>query len=410
MLKLETNGIIVTDDIHLFHERERNGSVKIPKVTYRQNDGRYMMTIPARQSLTGIRKTVYGATEEEVIYHFLIETQYKEKSSVPTLEDFTETVLKTHVWDVKEDTTYDKYEGIWRNHIRGSRIGVKVLNQITVEELMTFFKEKIKNGYSDSTLRTMHTVLEKTFLSAEQNEYVKRNPMKYVEVPYQKCQRPQKKKESYTEEEIWKLEAEINRAWKEKQQYPYSLAILIMICTGLRIGEMLALTWADIDWERKIININKQVVETYERDSQGSRGGKIKVLKAPKTDSSEREVPLPPPAVEWLRELRKRYLQLGLTSINVVCNRNGNTPKKERMSIVLRELCDRAGVEYASLHKLRKTYATTSINLGVDIATVSAALGHKNPAVTMKFYYKPEEKGKETLRNVWNDIYSCRLG
>ena len=80
-----------------------------------------------------------------------------------------EEYLKTYVLGVKEDTTYDKYYGCYRSHIKGSKLGQMKLNLITEEDMLDYFKERIEKGYAKSTIKTIHTILNRAFIRAKKS-------------------------------------------------------------------------------------------------------------------------------------------------------------------------------------------------------------------------------------------------
>ena len=117
-----------------------------------------------------------------------------------------EEYLKTYVLGVKEDTTYDKYYGCYRLHIKGSKLGQMKLNLITEEDMLDYFKERIEKGYAKSTIKTIHTILNRAFIRAKKKKYMEENPLEEMEIPYKKCVRQDTEKEilSYDDKKNWK--------------------------------------------------------------------------------------------------------------------------------------------------------------------------------------------------------------
>ena len=106
-----------------------------------------------------------------------------------------EEYLKTYVLGVKEDTTYDKYYGCYRSHIKGSKLGQMKLNLITEEDMLDYFKERIEKGYAKSTIKTIHTILNRAFIRSKKKKYMEENPLEEMEIPYKKCVRQDTEKE-----------------------------------------------------------------------------------------------------------------------------------------------------------------------------------------------------------------------
>lgn len=154
--------------------------------------------------------------------------------------------------------------------------------------------------------------------------------------------------------------------------------ISLGIGTGLRQGEMFALTWKDIDFENKLADINKAVVEVR---------GKVSV-KRPKTTCSIRKVPLPQFVIDDLHEHRKILLKQGLLENDLVF------PSK-RGTIIIRtnfaayywnRALKTCNLKQRGAHSLRHTFATLSLSKGVPLPAVSKILGHANPSFTLKIY------------------------
>lgn len=382
------------------------GIMRMPKATYREGENRWMMYIPASLSDTGKRKPVYGSTQEEVLRNYLLKVEFKKSGNIPTLAEFTDEVLKNFVWGIKEDTTYDRYETVYRNHIQDSEIGKKPINTITDSDLSKFFKKQIDAGYAKSSVKSLHTILNKVFLRAEQRKYIEANVLKYVEIPYKRCKKAEESKQVFTLEELQKLERAVYDAWEQGHLFMYSPIFLIMAFTGMRLGEAMALKWTDINFKQHTISITKQIAEGYSRDENGDRAGKQQYEKPPKSESSNRIIPISEPVEKWIKELKRRYLSTGILCDLVVCNRNKHIPTKSNIYDTWSRLTTFAGIDYATSHKLRKTFASGAITAGVDISIVSEALGHRDVGITMAVYYKSLSKNNDELRSTMSTIYN----
>lgn len=153
------------------------------------------------------------------------------------------------------------------------------------------------------------------------------------------------------------------------------LCILLVLNTGLRLGEICALRKSDIDFRSGFLRIERSAARV--RDAFGTH----LVVQSPKSDSSMRLVAIPNDMLELLKTTtqsiqRDNYL---LT--------NTDTPMEPRtMQYRYRKLLERCGVRYRNFHAMRHTYATRCMENGVDIKSLSELLGHADIRTTLQTY------------------------
>lgn len=157
-----------------------------------------------------------------------------------------------------------------------------------------------------------------------------------------------------------------------------AIGILISLHTGLRIGEVCALRWADIDLTNNILMVRSTVTRVYDHNRSGT--ATKYVIGSPKTDTSLRNIPLP-------LSLRTYLSQLSATARSeFVISKNGTftLPRtyENRFHRILQQTISRP-VHY---HTLRHTFATRCIESGMDMKTLSELLGHASITVTMNLY------------------------
>ncbi len=169
---------------------------------------------------------------------------------------------------------------------------------------------------------------------------------------------------------------------------PYLFGILLGLYCGLRIGELLALTWEDVDFERGTLNITKTCRDSW----QG--GSYVKLLDTTKTPSSERLVPLPSGIMAHLRTLKQAakcpFVVTGRTPYGAEVRSYQRT-----FAAVLKNL----GLPHRGFHSLRHTFATRALEVGMDIKTLAEILGHKNATVTLQRYAHSLLEHKQEMMN-----------
>lgn len=176
------------------------------------------------------------------------------------------------------------------------------------------------------------------------------------------------------------------------------LGIIICLSIGLRLGEICALKWTDIDFEGKILHINRTVQRLHNKKD----GKKTMLIEdTPKTLCSKREIPLP----DHLLQLLKQIPQNGSYILN------GESPMEPRTyQYRFRTYLQEADISGTNFHILRHTFATNCINNGADVKSVSEMLGHANVTITLNKYVHPAMDVKRDYLNSLPAIYGQTCG
>ena len=252
-------------------------------------------------------------------------------------------------------------------------LGKIPLNQLAQKDLQQFYArmkmggrlirtEQFGKGLSDSMVRGLHAACRSALEKAVQEELIRTNPAVGCKLP------PKRGREM----QVLGRE-ELQRFLIQAQAEGYFELFLLDLCTGLRRGELLALQWDDLDFKTGTLTVNKQVYEVK---------GQLQVS-VPKTRASIRRLVLPPGVVEVLRAYREtvdsRWMFPSPVKEDVPM-----TPGavRRRLQIIL----ERAGCKKIRFHDLRHTFATLSLESGMDVKTLSAMLGHVSAATTLDIY------------------------
>lgn len=171
-----------------------------------------------------------------------------------------------------------------------------------------------------------------------------------------------------------------------------SLGILICLNTGLRIGEICALKWQDIDFEKKLINIRKTLQRVYTVEKKTEI-----IIDSSKTESSVRAIPMSDKIYHILKELQKKQ---EIDSFFLTGSKFKYIEPRTYQNIFKKILKDSKVKEY-NFHALRHTFATNCIKVGMDIKSLSEILGHASVDVTLNRYvhssYEMKKKFLEKL-------------
>lgn len=278
--------------------------------------------------------------------------------------------------DVKTKTkerTYQRYYEISQQHII-PLLGDYDINQIDYTIIQGFLFEKQRKGnlkndkpLSINTLNLIITVLKSSLKSAFTCG-IASNPI------YEKCIRYkiiEKRIHCFSVKEQIIIEQYIDDNSKTNKLY----GIIICLYTGIRIGELLALTWNDIDFENRIIFINKSC---HDKRIDGKT---LRVVETPKTLASNRIIPIPYNIVNMLLKMRQNS-----TSQYVICDNKGQWVLHRSYQKTFEQLQIKLGITQRGFHSLRHTFATRGLESGMDVKTLSEILGHNDPTITLKRY------------------------
>lgn len=272
--------------------------------------------------------------------------------------------LDKSIQPIKKLRTYQKYCDIAQQFLI-PELGEYEIEYLSVTVLQNFISDLV-DKYSTNTVNGIITVLKISLQQAERTGAAQRQCA--VTVQYPKYEN--KKIRCFSPEEQRIIEQYIIRTRNYKLY-----GILLCLYTGLRVGELLALQWNDIDLCNGFVCVSKTCHDSWEQ------GRYIKIIDTPKTRSSERIIPIPDTLIPYLMEMK----EYGLGQF-VICGPNGEDISIRSYQRSFELLLNRINIPHKGFHSVRHTFATRAIECGMDVKTLSEILGHKNPAVTLKIY------------------------
>lgn len=361
----------------------------------RRSDGRLKaaVTVGVKPDGTPRKKYVYARSEKElerkvVELKLALRTGTYADPGRMTVAEFLEIWRQKHV--AKQEPKTQAFYGHMIRHIVSSIGAVKLkdLGPLHVENLLEAHRGKV----SGTTLHHIYCTLRAALNKGVRWRLVPgENPCKGVDPPSRSTGRPQ----PYTRDEILRLLA------AAKDDPLYAL-YLLALWTGMREGELLGLKWEDIDLDSGWLRIRRSL--------EGVRNGEP-VFGDPKTEQSERDVPLSPALITALREHKSR--QQVLLRLNagekwrdhglVFTNRHGGPLDPSNLrNRHWYPLLRRAGLRKITIHGLRHTAATVMLtDLGYDVKTVQELLGHTEARTTMDIYgHGRDHKKREAVRRM----------
>ena len=286
--------------------------------------------------------------------------------------DWLEYWYENHSKPKLRPTTQENYEGRIRLHIVPA-LGKIPLNKLTQNDLQQFYARLKKTGrkrftdlygegLSDRMVRMCHAVCRTALEKAVQDGLIRTNPAIGCKLPSKKAR----------EMQVLDRE-ELQRFLIQAKAEGYYELFLLDLATGLRRGELMALQWDDLDFKTGVLTVNKQIYDVK---------GELQ-LSTPKTKTSIRKLTLPPAVVAVLREYQATVDSRWMfpSPVKEDCPM---TPCAVRRR--LQKILEHAGCKHVRFHDLRHTFATLSLQNGMDVKTLSAMLGHVSAATTLDIY------------------------
>lgn len=273
--------------------------------------------------------------------------------------------LEYYVRPVVKTRTYEKYKGHVNNYIvpKLGDFDMEELLPVTLQKFTTFLMSK---NLSPNSINGILSVIKSSLKNAVAVRIVKEEWSCVIVRPKSR----EKKVDCFSKEEQRKIERFILDSRKANL-----FGIILALYTGMRIGELLALTWKDIDFNKGLISVDKTCYD-------GWQNGKYKkIINSAKTESSVRLIPLPRQLRPFLRQIKNctdgNYVIGGRTEFGAEVR-----TYQRRFERMLAKL----GISHKGFHALRHTFATRALEVGVDIKTLSEVLGHSSPTVTLNRY------------------------
>lgn len=285
-------------------------------------------------------------------------------------------------------STFDNYRMWIDNHIIPA-LGHMEITEITTDHIQKLYNDMTtEKNLSAESIQRVHSLISQSYNKAVELKMCPSNPAKATV-------RPTIKRKAatnvLTREEMDSFIKEVN-----EEDIRWKAAFLTLLGSGIRIGELLALEWQDVDFENKELDINKTLSRT--------KGGLV--IEEPKTESGKRKAPLPSIVLEAIGQLKKSQEFLvkhgeAVKSDIVFTTINGTHIIPRNFQRKFYTVRNRAGVpKEVSVHGLRHTLATRLLEEGEDMRVIMEILGHSDITITANTYSHvlPETKRRAVSR------------
>lgn len=369
---------------------------------YKRKDGRWEgRYVKGRDGKKAIYGYIYSKSYSEVKKHLILKraeyTLEENKPSASTLKDalfseLSEMWLRSIQASVKE-STWIKYRNILKCSIV-PRLGNTNLSEIDYSAVSTLCNDLMESGGKDQSRLAAKTVADALSLTKAVIKYASR--MKYM-----------------TDRTALDVSVKVKNAplrvlSVQEQQILISdlteefdltgLGIYICLFTGIRVGELCALTWNDISLENNMIHIHRTMQRIQTPDGET----KTAILIAePKSQCSIRDIPI-------AGTLREKLIQQTVKEGYVLTGNKNRYVEPRTMQNRFKAIVERCGIRDAHFHTLRHTFATRCIEVGFDVKSLSEILGHANVSITLNRYVHPSMELKQKNIDKLSELFAVK--
>lgn len=360
---------------------------------YKRKDGRWEARLLIQK---GKYRYFYGKTYKEAKMKMRLFQEnakaYKEKQAEQklTASALLEGWLEKQATMNVKPLTYESYYHCMQKHILPF-FQKEQEDRITEESVSRFTKKLSENTLlADTSKKKIFTILKIALRDVLKGELNSSSILETVRLPKLET----REVEIFSIKEQRSLEASALHSQDQR-----ALGIILCLYTGIRLGELCALTWGDIDWESGFMSITK-TVSRVKIFNHGSKKTDL-VVGTPKSRNSMRKIPVPN---FLLKLVQQRNLYEGNESVYILSGKN--TPIDPRkFQKLYKKLLLEAHLPDRKFHAIRHTFATRGLELGVDIKTISEILGHSNVSITLNIYAHSLVEQKKAAMEKYNAMH-----
>lgn len=377
-----------------------------------RKDGR----LEGRISIQGKRIGFYGKTKTEVKNQAKehlqkVENGYKEPKNV-IFNEYMEYWLTTFKKNKIEFSSYNRLCSVYAHQIHNS-IGNKKIGQITTKDIQDLIDSHANpldpavKPLALSGLKRILNLLNPCLKKAVEEGVIQKNPCEHVILRKESCILKKTKQQfSLSDKELEEFKVAALSKYKSTKDYRSrdALVLLLMLNLGLRVGELLALEWTDVDLQSEVVHISKTVQEgitDYEGGNEKKKNYQ-KTKSSTKTPSGVRVLALNSMVLYYIDELQKYDERHQITSKYVACTGVGTMNCSRNLQRSLDRVINRTNIQkHVSLHTLRHTFGSTLLRNGVNIEVVSKLMGYSNITITYnKYIHVIQEEEAKAMNGV----------
>ena len=357
-----------------------------------KSDGR----LYGRITINGARKCFYGKTIAEVKSkaRAYLDPEYGCYKSNITLNAYIEHWFKKYKWNKVEPSTYTRLYSVYNCQIKDT-IGKKKIWLLSTDDIQELIDERANpttagvEPLAMSGLKRIMDLLRPCLRMAVKERVILSNPCDNVILPVESCIKKKRRRQrtlSDTELDLFKR-SELERNRHGEYRNRYGLIYLLMLNLGLRVGEMQALKWSDIDYEKQVVYIKRTMQNNIRNFSEEGTQLYSVEKDATKTEAGCRVLKLNETVLYYLNEVKEFQERQNIVSEYIACSSVGTVAGERNLQRDLDKIVKRSKIaQHISLHTLRHTFGSTMIRKGIGIEVVSKLMGHANINITYAKY------------------------
>lgn len=405
----DSRGRVLRDGERELQKKKADGTTA-SYYTFRYQDGTGKRRSVSASDLASLRER-----EKELEADFFDGLSTARDVKKITTAEMVDTYLATKI-NLKASTKAN-YEYLADKYIKPSKIGQMKITAVKRSDIQKWYGELLQSGFKANSLENLHTILHPTFARAIDDGYIRLNPTQGVMAEL-------KKSELWTKPKRHALTIEEQTAFvrfvKDSPIYNHWAPLFtVLLGTGCRIGEVLGLTWDEIDVKEGLLNIRQNLVYRW------IDGTMVYLMNTPKTEAGAREIPmlqdvkaaLKAARLEALKEhpepveiegraynlvFRNRYGgALNPFVVNKAIDRIIRDYNEEEAKNAKAESREAVLIRDFSVHQLRHTFATRLCESSTNVKAIQEIMGHADISTTMDIY---AEATRESRRNTMQEL------
>lgn len=356
------------------------------------------VTVGTDENGKQIRKAYYGKTRKEVqdkltkAVNQVNKGTYIEPSGV-LFERWMETWFKDYKVSNIKLSSQAKYRSLMDNHIIPA-LGKYPLKDLRGYMVQKFSNDMVNKGLSPNMVKQAVVLVTGCLDQAVKNNMLEQNISLELEFP----------RKAQAARQVLSVEEQERFIEAAKHSY-YGNAFILILATGLRLGEALALTWGDIDFTAYTLRVNKTQTSI---NTEADKNPYAVSVGTPKTITSNRIIPLLPIIVDWLTDIRHEHEQKFCQPVNdcdfVFCTQRGVMWRSNKTNDGFKRLINKLKLNpKLTPHCLRHTYATRGLERGIALKVMQNLLGHASINITADLYTHVMPETKENFMMLLED-------
>ena len=406
----EQCNVDVTDELGKFEMLKRQEILKAHKnsVWYSEKEDAWYTHLPDETQKNHRRKVKRKHKEdlENAICAYYRTQDSRENITVAMLYAEWMQYKNLHV---NSSGTMKRISADWNKFYRDDEISSKKVQELTELYLDEWIHKKIKKyHFNKKQYYNMSLPIRQMMDFASRRKYIKEDVFKDVKVEAKLLSKPVKKADGtqvFLVNEIPSVFEELDRHYQKYPKNTAPLAVELAFYTGLRVGELVAIRYQDIDLDNGYLHVCCQEVKEFSQMDNGDyKFSHLEVTDHTKSDAGDRYVYLVPEAIKIIKRIKEANENNVEVSGDFLFVKNGERIKARAVVYQLDRCLNAVSITHKSIHKVRKTYVSALIDGGININEIRKQVGHADVRTTYECYCYNRYGEQETSQQIGNAL------